>query len=69
MRENDAIGNRKISIHAPREGGDSFWWDGKNVFFAISIHAPREGGDYYTGVQFLNALISIHAPREGGDYG
>ena len=23
MRENDAIGNRKISIHAPREGGDS----------------------------------------------
>ena len=23
MRENDAIGNRKISIHAPREGGDA----------------------------------------------
>ena len=35
----------RISIHAPREGGDlpsSAWrW----VLWAISIHAPREGGD------------------------
>ena len=33
-----------ISIHAPREGGDS----GPVCFpkiFIISIHAPREGGD------------------------
>ena len=34
-----------ISIHAPREGGDS---DGLFVLFSflISIHAPREGGDH-----------------------
>ena len=56
----------KISIHAPREGGD-----GANQVVRqltkISIHAPREGGDENiigsTSLQF----ISIHAPREGGD--
>ena len=34
----------KISIHAPREGGDR---DGKvgHIIIDISIHAPREGGD------------------------
>ena len=34
-----------ISIHAPREGGDTKV-TGYNVFITeISIHAPREGGD------------------------
>ena len=33
-----------ISIHAPREGGDSTMVR-TSVFQAISIHAPREGGD------------------------
>ena len=34
----------RISIHAPREGGDDpVEWD--NVRQYISIHAPREGGD------------------------
>ena len=34
----------KISIHAPREGGDrDFKSMDKRV--VISIHAPREGGD------------------------
>ena len=34
----------KISIHAPREGGDFYE---EHVFHdnLISIHAPREGGD------------------------
>ena len=35
----------KISIHAPREGGD----DAVNITpdtELISIHAPREGGDF-----------------------
>ncbi len=33
-----------ISIHAPREGGDTS--DSlNNKLAAISIHAPREGGD------------------------
>ena len=37
----------KISIHAPREGGDrDFKSMDKRV--VISIHAPREGGDYFT---------------------
>ena len=39
-------GRKKISIHAPREGSDRY-------FFVvvcqcnISIHAPREGSDYW----------------------
>ena len=34
----------RISIHAPREGGDKL--NGNNYeAYAISIHAPREGGD------------------------
>ena len=34
----------RISIHAPREGGDlPVGKDGLTI--AISIHAPREGGD------------------------
>ena len=35
---------RKISIHAPREGGDEYIYD-DTVDTSISIHAPREGGD------------------------
>ena len=56
-----------ISIHAPREGGDTV--TGYNVWYTyISIHAPREGGDY-AGLFYrdLTGHISIHAPREGGD--
>ena len=34
----------KISIHAPREGGDG-WITGNVSGLGISIHAPREGGD------------------------
>ena len=36
--------NGKISIHAPREGGDYRLYDGSGYQY-ISIHAPREGGD------------------------
>ena len=63
----DLTGHEMISIHAPREGGDSPGTVYKPFFIIISIHAPREGGD---GIYDLlkNALaISIHAPREGGD--
>ena len=35
----------RISIHAPREGGDDFWLTLLRPSRAISIHAPREGGD------------------------
>ena len=33
-----------ISIHAPREGGDTFDIQVDDIT-GISIHAPREGGD------------------------
>ena len=35
----------KISIHAPREGGDPACRSGLHYNLHISIHAPREGGD------------------------
>ena len=34
----------RISIHAPREGGDKFVFT-RSKGILISIHAPREGGD------------------------
>ena len=37
-------GTTLISIHAPREGGDSELGGG-DCHMGISIHAPREGGD------------------------
>ena len=40
----DAIAILKISIHAPREGGDRIM-TADPVSLVISIHAPREGGD------------------------
>ena len=55
-----------ISIHAPREGGDSkIRSDRAKV--DISIHAPREGGDLRVMMMLPPSKISIHAPREGGD--
>ena len=57
-----------ISIHAPREGGDSFCWLSTVYSTArISIHAPREGGDHNVETILYGMPISIHAPREGGD--
>ena len=35
----------KISIHAPREGGDNLATTVNADLDYISIHAPREGGD------------------------
>ena len=56
-----------ISIHAPREGGDTML-DPVAIAIPISIHAPREGGDK-TNINTKSSVIniSIHAPREGGD--
>ena len=34
----------RISIHAPREGGDIMGFF-RSTVIVISIHAPREGGD------------------------
>ena len=35
----------RISIHAPREGGDGNLYTTIWILCPISIHAPREGGD------------------------
>ena len=57
-----------ISIHAPREGGDSHFPTSRQQLHKISIHAPREGGDCLrSGSPLAPSWISIHAPREGGD--
>ena len=45
MRLPEIIGAIVISIHAPREGGDSAP-EFPALPAGISIHAPREGGDH-----------------------
>ena len=66
----DTDSTADISIHAPREGGDTSLTNFFTPCYNISIHAPREGGDvnsrYDDG---RTPRISIHAPREGGDVG
>ena len=63
-----ADGVEKISIHAPRAGGDTNATGGSFKLLNISIHAPRAGGDLPPGNrQPLGNVISIHAPRAGGD--
>ena len=63
------LGVSIISIHAPREGGDTVSRTQLPKPFWISIHAPREGGDLSSTVVPRPTTISIHAPREGGDCG
>ena len=56
----------RISIHAPRVGGDrSLLLGGR--WLRISIHAPRVGGDGAVLHPGRVRRISIHAPRVGGD--
>ena len=57
-----------ISIHAPREGGDTEDKAPTTPLEKISIHAPREGGDLPRHKGQKPQKISIHAPREGGDF-
>ena len=59
----------RISIHAPREGGDVAGFVQGCKRSTISIHAPREGGDAACPAVPDLGEISIHAPREGGDRG
>ena len=55
----------KISIHAPRAGGDR-----RGVPFLapviISIHAPRAGGDYIVGKFNLNQILFQSTPPVRG---
>ena len=58
-----------ISIHAPREGGDSSANRCRSCWIHFNPRPPRggrrENANYIQG----NSEISIHAPREGGDEG
>ena len=57
-----------ISIHALREEGDPFNYEGKLRDFLISIHALREEGDAESAErETVDEEISIHALREEGD--
>ena len=69
MMDFEGIQTVRISIHAPREGGDPSPARTRSPSPPISIHAPREGGDFGAVVDGVDVGISIHAPREGGDVG
>ena len=57
----------RISIHAPREGGDIL----ANIIAPkprdFNPRPPRGGRQRYLLQKAMSVFISIHAPREGGD--
>ena len=59
-----------ISIHAPREGGDSVG-SGSGFTYGIPFQStpPARGATGNSAAQIHFVTISIHAPREGGDHG
>ena len=57
----------KISIHAPREGGDSMGKAIKIVNTDFNPRPPRGGRPGWITGTAAGLGISIHAPREGGD--
>ena len=64
--ELEAYGHSKISIHALREEGDPFNYEGKLRDFLISIHALREEGDFsLSGVTFVHFDFYPRPPRGG----
>ena len=58
---------RKISIHAPREGGDLVWYVYPESCLSFQSTPPARGATFPAGLVLGNNYISIHAPREGGD--
>ena len=64
----DAIAILKISIHAPREGGDATLSACAQFSAAFQSTPPARGATIPLRYAALRRLhISIHAPREGGD--
>ena len=60
--------NGKISIHAPREGGD-YHGNADNISNALfQSTPPARGATVHNYFFFTFFVISIHAPREGGDF-
>ena len=56
----------KISIHAPREGGDSGYQYEDLRLVVISIHAPREGGDCFCFAIVIRFINFNPRPPRGG---
>ena len=56
-----------ISIHAPREGGDSVSCSGLRGGSNFNPRPPRGGRRRPGASLWAQGKISIHAPREGGD--
>ena len=57
-----------ISIHAPREGGDSSANRCRSCWIHFNPRPPRGGRRHLCNQRLRNTTISIHAPREGGDF-
>ena len=57
----------KISIHAPREGGDGGINSPPPYKEDFNPRPPRGGRRFVRIVSLSLPIISIHAPREGGD--
>ena len=56
-----------ISIHAPREGGDTSCTPRRLTHWHFNPRPPRGGRLLYSAGTDQGLYISIHAPREGGD--
>ena len=56
-----------ISIHAPREGGDSSANRCRSCWIHFNPRPPRGGRPHDVAYARATDPISIHAPREGGD--
>ena len=59
----------KISIHAPREGGDQLVNNVVLPDILFQSTPPARGATYPRLGIHTQTVISIHAPREGGDFG
>ena len=56
-----------ISIHAPREGGDSAYSRYARLGAIFQSTPPVRGATLLDNLANCGIMISIHAPREGGD--
>ena len=61
------FGHRKISIHAPREGGDAELKAERLATIEFQSTPPARGATAMQKAIDAYFKISIHAPREGGD--
>ena len=57
----------RISIHAPREGGDASQLGARGDPLYFNPRPPRGGRLFLHFITSPHHQISIHAPREGGD--